>query len=172
MVGEEVGSASREVDVSSVLWIATLAVAGPIAGTHDLSKKTQSVALTSVEGAVRVSMDASIEAPVLEVVDHRPGRTCELVIQTTKGHTSVVFGPKDKEDPRDCRADFRVRGHRSRRFLASRCRQATPSPACRPRPTHRHPWPPRLWLQPMPRPWPIPSIGPNPRLYRPTWQAS
>jgi len=43
------------------------------------------------------------------VVDHRPGRTCELVIQTTKGHTSVVFGPKDKEDPRDCRADFRVR---------------------------------------------------------------
>jgi len=81
----------------------------PAATPHTLSKKIASISLYAVEGDVRVDVDPEARRTVIETLDHRPGHTCAFQLQENGREAHVSFGPKDLEDPRDCRMDFSIR---------------------------------------------------------------
>lgn len=76
-------------------------------GDVDLPKNSASIAIDSVEGDIEITVDPEARHPRLTANDFRPGRACTLdVTKDKRGRTQVSFGPKDKEDASECRADF------------------------------------------------------------------
>lgn len=96
--------------MTALLLFTTLSSAGAFndwTGAVELPGNTRTVALESVEGAVQVTVDPAAKVASLVATDHRPGRACALdVVKDARGRTRVVYGPKDQEDARECRADF------------------------------------------------------------------